>query len=161
MLVSRNRGSTFSELPLDDQLGPYTCWLTATSAETLWGTCYDPHSSSNVRSTDGGERFFQIAGIPASSEFPMTSLFPLSNEQAVALFYNPDVPVSLTWELELTTNGGRSFQPLLGHQVVRAVGFATHTTWLALGLSLKDKTSLAWRTTNGGRSWQPVKLPNL
>jgi len=90
----------------------------------------------------------------------MTSLFPLSNEQAVALFYNPDVPVSLTWELELTTNGGRSLHPLLGHQEVRAVGFATHTTWLALGLSLKEKTSLAWRTTNGGRSWQSVMLPN-
>jgi len=161
MLVSRNGGGTFSELPRDDYLGPYSCSLTATSAETIWGTCYYSHASANVRSSDGGKRFFQIAGIPASSEFPSTSLFPLSNEQAVVLFYNPDVPMSLTWELELTTKSGRTFQPSLAHQEVSAVGFATRSTWFVLGRSTKGNTSLAWRTTISGHSWQTVKLPNL
>ncbi len=159
LLVSRVGGSTFSQRPSSQYLGPISCALSATSAQTLWGTCYSIHSSYNVRSTDGGERFVQIAG--ANIDFGSTTLLPLSNRVGVLLFYNPEVPVKVLWELEVTTDGGQSFQPTLGHRLVLAIGFASLTTWLALRGPVKGQSSLAWRTENGGRSWQTVKLPSL
>jgi hypothetical protein len=159
LLVSHDRANTFSELPPDESLGAISCSLTATSTETLWALCNSIHSSFNERSTDGGRRFVEIAGNPASSEFPQTTLFPLSDREAVLLFYNPFVSVSLVWELEVTTDAGASFHHTLGHREVLAVGFASRTTWLALRPSIKAKSDLAWRTTNSGHSWQTVRLP--
>ena len=131
LLVSRDGAKSFSELPPNENLGPYSCSLTATSAETLWGTCYNIHTSVNVRSTDGGGQFAQIGGIPASGEFGSTSLLPLSDREAVLLFYNPGV-VDVPSVLEVTTDGGRSFEPVLGHLQVLAVGFSPERlgSWL-------------------------------
>jgi len=159
LLVSRDGGATFSESFRSDFLGAISCFLAATSTETLWGTCYSIHSSYNVRSTDGGKRFIQIAG--ANIDFGSTTLFPLSNRVGVLLFYNPEVPVKVLWELEVTSDAGRSFQPRLGHRLVLAIGFASRTTWLALSGPVKGQSGVAWRTANGGRSWQTVKLPSL
>ena len=156
VLISHNGARSFAESP--PTLGGFSCFLAATSAETLWGTCYSIHTSFNVRSTDGGSQFSGIGGIAASGEFGSTSLLPLSDREAVLLFYNPLVYVPSV--LEVTTDGGRSFQPVLGHLQVLAVGFATRTSWLALRASMKGKGNLAWRTTNSGRSWHTVTLPN-
>lgn len=39
LLVSRDRGRTWSALPPDQIGGVFSCSITATSAQTLWGTC--------------------------------------------------------------------------------------------------------------------------
>ena len=101
-----------------------------------------------MRSTDGGRRFFGIAG---SSPLPDLSLFPLSDEKAVLL----DSFTGL-WNLEVTTDGGHSFKSVLANRGLFAVGFATGTTWVVLG---GPNNGTLFRTTNAGRSWQVVKAP--
>jgi hypothetical protein len=66
---------------------------------------------------------------------------------------------TLTWDLEVTIDGGRSFKSVLADKDLRSVGFATDTTWLVLGGANNGEASTLYRTTNGGRSWQFVKAP--
>jgi photosystem II stability/assembly factor-like uncharacterized protein len=148
LLVSRDYGRVWSGLPSDQIGGAFSCAITATSVQTLWGTCYGLYSSATVRSTDGGRRFFGIAG---SSPLPDLSLFPLSDEKAVLL----DSFTGL-WNLEVTTDGGHSFKSVLANRGLFAVGFATGTTWVVLG---GPNNGTLFRTTNAGRSWQVVKAP--
>ena len=55
LLVSQDYGRTFSTLRSDEFGfgGVFSCSLDATSARTLWVTCYGLHSSGTARSTDG------------------------------------------------------------------------------------------------------------
>jgi photosystem II stability/assembly factor-like uncharacterized protein len=150
LLVSRDYGRVWSALPSDQIGGAFSCSITATSVQTLWGTCYGLHSSATVRSTDGGRRFFGIAG---SSPLPDISLFPLSDEKAVLLD-----SFTGSWNLEVTTDGGHSFKSVLANRELFAVGFATGTTWVVPG---GPNNGALYRTTNAGRSWQSVKAPTV
>jgi hypothetical protein len=151
LLVSRDYGRVWSALPSDQIGGAFSCSITATSVQTLWGTCYDLHSSATVRSTDGGRRFFGIAG---SSPLPDISLFPLSDQKAVLLD-----SFTGSWNLEVTTDGGHSFKSVLANRELFAVGFATGTTWVVLGGPNSGGANALYRTTNSGRSWHVVKAP--
>jgi photosystem II stability/assembly factor-like uncharacterized protein len=153
LLVSRDYGRVWSALPPDQIGGAFSCSITATSVQTLWGTCYGLHSSATVRSTDGGRLFF---GIKGSSPLPDVSLFPLSDQEAVLLD-----SFTGSWNLEVTTDGGRNFRSVLANRELFAVGFATGTTWVVLGGPNNGEANALYRTTNGGRSWQSVKAPTV
>ena len=153
LLVSRDYGRVWSALPPDQIGGAFSCSITATSVQTLWGTCYGLHSSATVRSTDGGRLFF---GIKGSSPLPDVSLFPLSDQEAVLLD-----SFTGSWNLEVTTDGGRNFRSVLANRELFAVGFATGTTWVVLGGPNNGGANALYRTTNSGRSWQPLKAPTV
>ena len=44
LLVSRDYGRVWSGLPSDQIGGAFSCAITATSVQTLWGTCYGLYS---------------------------------------------------------------------------------------------------------------------
>jgi hypothetical protein len=151
LLVSRNFGKTFTAIV-------FSCAVTATSVQTLWGTCSGLHSSAVARSTDGGNRWVFGGG---SAMFPFTVLLPLSDQEAVLLLPWVGPPASLTWNMEVTMDGGSKYKSVLLKRDLLGVGLATYTNWLALTGSNGGEASALLRTTNSGRTWQPVKAPSV
>jgi hypothetical protein len=159
LLVSRNYGHTFTAISRDQLTGGvFYCTVRATSTQTLWGTCSGLHSSETVRSTDGGNRWVYGGGSVMSRD---TKLLPLSDEEAVLLLPWVGTPESLTWNLEVTTNGGHSYRSVLVKRDLLAVGLASRTTCIALTGSNSGEASALWRTLNVGRSWLLMKTPTV
>jgi hypothetical protein len=90
-----------------------------------------------------------------------TKLLPLSDEEAVLLLPWVGTPESLTWNLEVTTNGGHSYRSVLVKRDLLAVGLASRTTCIALTGSNSGEASALWRTLNVGRSWLLMKTPTV
>ena len=154
LFVSTDSGRNFSSLPTNG-IGGLFCGVTATSAQTLWGTCDTGNGSGKVRSTDGGRSF---EGFSTPGDTNSDGVFAFSDNAAI--FQSPSSPNDV-W---LTRDGGQHFTSVSrrGQNLhFFDIAFASISTGLALEGSPSGKSSLIWRTTNGGRSWQKVKPPRL
>lgn len=153
LMTSANDGEHFGEASICPGNFPILS-LYAVNTDVLWATCLSGMQTSVWRSVDGGQTFGLVnAGVG-------TSTVGIAGTSASSA-----VDSGLT--LQLSVDGGKSFQPVVDQTVVgngdrwRIVGFTTAEDGFALSYpsAFPASPNGLWRSEDGGTQWYEVRFP--
>lgn len=131
-----------------------SCVAAPVSPQVWWAVCNSIHSSTVFHSSDGGAAFVNYAA--GFDYFPGSSLYPLSQTEAVLRYSYLYDTRSLRFGLEVTKDGGHSVHVILQRDDILGLSFLTNNVWLALGRAAGE--NVMWLTTTGGASWTEVPV---
>ncbi|MGP8160000.1 MAG: WD40/YVTN/BNR-like repeat-containing protein [Candidatus Dormibacteria bacterium] len=121
------------------------------SSEDLWATCAMGTSEDVWRSVDGGATFTEVQTSTSSGEPDWGTIGATSASNAVLAGTS----------LQLTVDGGQSFQQVLSGYDCSIVGFTTAEDGFAFSYPSGSlgTPDVLWRTDDAGAQWHEVQFP--
>jgi photosystem II stability/assembly factor-like uncharacterized protein len=145
VLRSTDDGSHFTAFPVCAGAGAGVTSLDAVDADVVWVLCATSTEAQAWRSLRGGANF---APVDPEGSVRGVAIAATSAQRAVVAGA----------DLELTTDGGRSFQSVLDKLAQwNLIGFTTATAGFAIADPGGADAAL-WRTDDGGATWRDVSF---